>query len=112
MKRLKECTSHVKKRWQYISSVFIMTAITTAANINYVYAADNQYASNASDWILDAVQSFAVAVSAFVIARCLINRKFVQMIGAILLCAVILAIVFNPTMMRGIGENLLNIIIG
>lgn len=112
MKRLKECASRVKKRWQYISSIFIASAITAAANINYAYAVENQYATNASNWVLSAVQSLSVVGAALIIAKCLMNRKFVQMVAAVVLCAIILAIVFNPTIMKSVGENLLNIIIG
>ncbi len=112
MSKLKTIVSNLKKKSKYLYLTAVAAGMAAITNVSFVYAADNKYATNASNWMMSGIQSIATVGAVFIVSKCLISRKFVQMLVSILIAAVILAIVYNPSIMRGIGDYIANTVIG
>lgn len=112
MKKIKEISSKLKEKSKYIYLSILSAIMVAASNQYFAYAVDNKYATNASDWLMSGVRSLATVGAVVIVAKCLINHKLIKMIISILIAAIILAIVYNPSLMRGMGEYLFNVILG
>lgn len=112
MNKSKIGISNFKKKFKYLYSTIAVSASLALTNVNYAYAADNKYAKNASNWIMDGIRSIAVAGAIFFIVQAATQRKFVKLIGTIVIAALMLAFVYNPNILRDIGETIVNIVNG
>lgn len=112
MKKIKEISSKLKEKSKYIYLSILSAIMVAASNQYFAYAVDNKYATNTSNWLMSGVQSLATVGAVVIVAKCLINRKFVQMLLAVLIAALILAIVYNPSFLRSIGDYIFNVILG
>lgn len=92
--------------------VFASGLITATSVSSVVLATDNKYAKNASDWVLSGVQSLVIAAAVFFIGMSLLQRKFVKTLIMVALSAIIIAISFNPNILKNIGEYLTGILFG
>ncbi|GEM_PF-1928259 len=112
MNKSKIGISNFKKKFKYLYSTIAVSASLALTNSNYAYAADNKYAKNASNWVMDGIRSIAVAGAIFFIVKAATQRKFVQLIGTVVIAALMLAFVYNPNILRDIGETIVNIVNG
>jgi ABC-type uncharacterized transport system permease subunit len=89
------------------------SAIVTAMSMNItVLASENKYAKNASGWVQSGVQSLVIAAAAVIVGMNIIKRKFVNMLVTVFVAAIIVAIVYNPNILKNIGEYMTGVIFG
>jgi len=106
MKRLKEYGTKIraKAKYYYLTGLMIILPCVPA------YAVENKYAKNAGDWMLNGIQTLVIVAAAGVIGMFVVKRKFVQMAVALLVSAIIVAIVFQPELLKNIGNHLVSVI--
>ena len=106
MKRLKEYGTKIRAKAKYCYLTGLMVILPWIP----AYAADNKYAKNAGGWLLDGIQTLVIVAAAGVIGMFVVKRKFVQMAVALLVSAIIVAIVFQPELLKTIGNYIVNVI--
>ena len=94
------------KRFILILLVAIMLATTIV-----VYA-DNDWAENAKNWVLQGVQYIVLAVIAIFAVKFIAKRQFVQFGGFVVLAMFVLVVVYYPEKLKDLGLTLWNIIFG
>lgn len=94
------------------SSIATTTLLLGTGLTAYASPGNNKYAKNASDWLINGIQVIVLAGAAFIIGKCLVNRKFVQLIISIVITAIIVALVYNPMTFKSIGDHLVGILFG
>jgi uncharacterized membrane protein YgdD (TMEM256/DUF423 family) len=77
-----------------------------------VFAADNTWAKNGSDWIRSGASYIVTAVIAFFAIKYLLQRKIIQFISFIVLAGLILVIVNDPGKLGTIGNGIYTAIFG
>lgn len=108
MKKFKIDSIIKENKFKIISSSLAILTFTSTP----VFATDNTYAKNASDWLLSGIQYITLAFVAFIIFKEITKRKFVQLIITIAISALVLAIVFNPSSLKTVGDSVFNIFFG
>lgn len=98
-----------KRKMVAVYITAITTVITTAVP---VMAAENKYARNLGDWVTDGLKTMGMCFAGYLCVRSLMKRKFVEAISTGVLCAVLIAFLFNPELFKTIGNYLTGIIFG
>lgn len=75
-------------------------------------ASDNKYAKNTSDWLIDGIKSIAICIVVGKIAMHLIKSKMVALVTTVIVAGIIMAIVYNPEIIKTLGNELINVITG
>ncbi|WP_027633436.1 TcpD family membrane protein [Clostridium hydrogeniformans] len=100
------------KMRERLKVIYTSVTILILVNSTTVLAAENKYAKNASDWVLSGAQALVMAAAAVIIGTFILKKKFTQMAVAIAISAIIISIVYNPTLLKTIGEYLTHVIFG
>lgn len=108
MKKIKLKLANIKNKIGIIGTSLAVLLVSRTT----VFAADNTYAKNASDWLLNGIQVITLAVVAFICFKEITKRKFVQLIITIVISAIILSIVYNPSELTTVGDYLFKTVFG
>lgn len=112
MSSLLKLKNYVKlKKDRIVGTVLASSAViaTTATN---ALAVENTYANNASNWLISGVQALVTAGGVFVCGKCIMKRKFIELVITLVVAGIILAVTYNPEILKSIGNTLVGIIFG
>lgn len=99
----------LKSKLKYI----YLTTLIVAMKAYPVYASgNNKYAQNISNWVMDGVKVITLVAAVAMMGLCLIHRKLTKLFVTFVLSAIIVAIVYNPDLLKNAGDYLARVIFG
>lgn len=114
MSKIKQRFKSIGKIQASIIKIVIMSSIIVMVVGIPVFAADtsNSYAKNASDWVKAGCSSIAIAFAAAMGLKEFIKRKFMALLGFIVLAGIALVVINDPTKLQSVGTTLYNMVTG